>query len=364
MSDLTTLSNDMARAAADLLSSLTPEQRSKINLPFEDEATRRLWYYTPTPRPGLYMGEMDPKQQQNVFRLIASGLSNPGYNYATVVMGLEWIVDQWSGFPSRTYGDVPGTRVRDPGNYCVAVFGEPGDDGGWSWRIGGHHLNLHYTLKGGHVSPTPAFFGAEPAHVDMPGGLLLRPLAAQEDIARELLASLNPDQRAEAVISPIAATDVVQMMRPRIEDGALYQIGGNGPGGQVLRDKLGLTPEHDELLRYSLKPKGLPATKMTPEQRGIFSRLVGVYFEHMAEPVRQQFTHLSDPAQLSQGTAFAWAGTSEVGAPHYYRVQGERLLIEYDCTQDNANHTHSVWRDPEGDFGEDILSSHYAAAHA
>jgi hypothetical protein len=53
----------------------------------------------------------------------------------------------------------------------------------------------------------------------------------------------------------------------------------------------------------------------------------------------------------------------EPGAPHYYRIQGERLLIEYDCTQDEANHTHSVWRDPEGDFGEDILARHYAVEH-
>src|SRR5439155_3716240 len=121
---------------------------------------------------------------------------------------------------------------------------------------------------------TPAFFGAEPARVAMPGGATLRTLAAEEDLARQLLETLNPDQRAQAVLSPIAPTDIVQMNRPRIEDGALYQIGGAGPGGQGLRDKLGLTPAHDELLRYSEKPKGLPSGVMDGSQRELLTRLV------------------------------------------------------------------------------------------
>src|SRR6266550_4047035 len=147
MSDINVVTNEMTQAAVDFLSSLTTEQRRKVTLPFGDEKTRRLWYYTPTARPGLPLGEMSPMQQQRVRKLMATGLSDSGYNYAAMVMGLEWIVDQWSDFPDRTYGDLPGTRVRDPGNYCVAIFGEPGDEGGWSWRIGGPHLNLHYTLR-------------------------------------------------------------------------------------------------------------------------------------------------------------------------------------------------------------------------
>lgn len=362
MADLSSLSREMARAAASFLDSLSTGQRDKVTLPFEDEQTRRLWYYTPTPRPGLPLGEMTAKQQQAVRRLMATGLSDAGYNYAATVMGLEWIVDQWSGFPDRTYGDLPGTVVRDPANYCVAVWGQPGDEDGWAWRIGGHHLNLHFTLARGSVSPTPAFFGAEPARVAMPGGVTLRALAAEEDLARQLLLKLDPAQRQRAVISPIAATDIVQTNRPRVEEGALYQIGGGGPGGQGLRDKLGLTPEHDEMLRYTAAPKGLRAAEMTDAQRELLARLAQVYFEHVAEPIAAQFTSLLDPERMA-GTSFAWAGPAEPGAPHYYRIQGERLLIEYDCTQNDANHTHSVWRDPLGDFGEDILRAHYATGH-
>lgn len=362
MSNIADVTKDMTAAAVDFLDSLTAEQRRKVTFPFGDEATRRLWYYTPTPRPGLPLVEMSPKQRQSVLKLMATGLSDPGYNYAAIVMGLESIVDQWSAFPDRTYGDLPGTRVRDPSNYCVAVFGAPGQEDAWSWRIGGHHLNLHYTLHEGFVSPTPAFFGAEPARVSMPGGVLIRALAAEEDLARQLLETLKPDQRSRALLSPIPPTDIVQTNRPRIEDGALYQIGGAGPGGQGLRDKLGLTPEHDEILRYSLTPKGLPAGAMDTAQRDLLSRIVRVYFEHVAEPIAEQFAALAAPEGLSE-TTFVWAGSADFAAPHYYRIQGERLVIEYDCTQNDANHTHSVWRDPVGDFGEDILSSHYAADH-
>jgi Protein of unknown function (DUF3500) len=363
VSDIGAVIENMTLAARDFLASLTPEQRKKAVLPFGDEATRRLWYYTPTPRPGLPLGEMSPIQQQAVRKLMATGLTDPGYNYAATVMALEYIVDQWSTFPERTYGDLPGTRVRDPGNYCVAVFGSPGDEDGWSWRIGGHHLNLHYTLRDAFVSPTPAFFGAEPARVAMPGGVLLRALAAEEDLARQLLVSFNPEQRSRAVLSPVPPTDIVQMNRPRIEDGALYQIGGPGPGGQGLRDKLGLTPDHDESLRYSMTPKGLPAEAMDAAQRELLASLIRVYFEHVAGPIAGQFASLTD-LERPAGTTFAWAGSAEFAEPHYYRIQGERLVIEYDCTQNDANHTHTVWRDPLGDFGEDILASHYRAAHA
>jgi hypothetical protein len=362
MSEIAGFSKDMSTAAASFLDGLTAEQRKKANMPFSDE-TRRNWYYTPTPRPGLPLGEMNAKQQQSFRKLMALGLSETGYNYAISVMSLEYLVDYDSGFPARTYGDLPGTVVRDPANYCVIVYGTPGDEDGWSWRVGGHHLNLHYTLKPDFVSPTPAFFGAEPSRVAMPGGVTFRALAAEEDLARQLLAALSPEQRVRAVLNAVPPTDIVQMNRPRIEDGAIYQIGGQGPGGQGLRDKLGLTPAMDEILRYSATPKGLNAAAMDDAQREILAELVNVYFEHLAEPIQAQYAALLDAERLN-GASFAWAGSDVYAEPHYYRIQGERVLIEYDCTQNDANHTHSVWRDPLGDFGEDILAGHYALSHA
>ncbi|HEX5369994.1 MAG TPA: DUF3500 domain-containing protein [Dehalococcoidia bacterium] len=362
MNDIGSVVTQISGATERYLEDLSQDQISRAVLQFGDEEERRRWFYTPTPRPGLYLRELSPKQHQNLMRMLAASLSEVGYNYASTVIGLERLVDYDSGFPERTYGDVEGTRVRDPDNYCVAVFGSPSDDE-WSWRIGGHHLSLHVTIRDGAVSMLPAFFGAEPAHVRMPGGVLLRALAAEEDLARELLHLLSPEQRARAVLSPIAPTDIVQRNLPRIEDGSLPQIGGGGPGGQALRDKLGLTPAHDEMYRYSTAPKGLPAGDMSAEQRAALVRLARVYFEHLPEAVQHQSDPLFEPAQLD-ATTFAWAGPGEFGAPHYYRVQGERLLIEYDCTQNDANHTHSVVRDPLGDFGDDLLAQHYALDHS
>ncbi len=60
---------------------------------------------------------------------------------------------------------------------------------------------------------------------------------------------------------------------------------------------------------------------------------------------------------------FAWSGGVNRGDPRYYRVHAPSFLIEFDDTQDEANHIHSVWRDLAGDFGADLLKQHYAASH-
>jgi hypothetical protein len=302
---------------------------------------------------------MSPAQRQWVRRLLAAALSEAGYNHVAIIIGLESAVDYFQGFLDRTYGDLAGTRMRDQGNYRLAVFGEPGTDSPWGWTFGGHHVSLSYTFRGNTISVTPAFFGGEPARTPMPGGQVLRPLAAEEDFARRLLSLLSAQQRETAILSPIAATDIVQMNKPRIEAGSLYDIGGPGPGGQQLRDELGLGPDDDEAYRYTIDPKGLRAVDMSREQREALAALVKVYFSHMPEAIGDAYAYLLSPEHF-EGTAFAWGGGDDYGGAHYYRVQSDRLLIEYDCSQDGANHTHTVWRDPIGDFGEDILRQHLA----
>lgn len=188
MSDLTTTTAAMTKAAADFLAGLTPEQRSKASLSFDDGRERRRWFYTPTPRPGLPLQEMTPIQQQSVRRLLASGLSRAGYTYAATIIGLEYLVDYSPGLP-RPHLRRPArhARARPPQLLRGRLRHTGRPESGWSWRIGGHHLSLHFTLHDGAISSTPAFFGAEPARSPMPGGALLRPLAAEEDLARELL---------------------------------------------------------------------------------------------------------------------------------------------------------------------------------
>jgi hypothetical protein len=363
VSEAETVIVNLSKTTSGFLDSLDDAKREKAVVAFEDEETRRTWYYTPRPRAGLPMGEMSPAQNQWVRRMLAASLSEAGYNHAALIIGLEYAVDYFQEFVDRTYGDLPGTRNRDQGNYRVAVFGRPGSDGPWGWTLGGHHLSLHYTVHGDSISVTPAFFGGEPARTPMPGGQVFRPLAAEEDTARRLLSLLSADQLDKATLSSIAATDIVQTNRPRVEKGALYEIGGPGPGGQKLRDELGLSPEDDEAYRYTVAPKGLRVVEMNKEQRDSLATLIEVYFSHMPDAIGKYYAWLLSPERF-EGTAFAWGGSNDFGAAHYYRVQSDRLLIEYDCSQDGANHTHSVWRDPIGDFGEDILRRHKAREQA
>jgi hypothetical protein len=368
----------MAEAATDLMAALAPEQRRKAVFDFPAEDERRLWYYTPTDHGGLPLVEMDPAQQQRTHRLVSSGLSGPGYVTASTIMGLENTLDAEEGWRAnffRNRGD--SARGRDPLMYYVSIFGQPGGDAPWGWRFGGHHISLHYTVVGGQiVAPTPTFFGAHPAEARFVGPGVLRPLAGEEDLARELLHALDAEQRHAAVVSAVAPWDMVTGNRPTVEDGALpppnWEIFREGFEGAALErsranqarteQTLGLQQEHLEALRYGRAPKGLPAARMTAPQRQVLAALIRQYIDRMPEEIAVIEASKLAGAALD-GVHFAWAGSFERRRPHYYRLQGPRFLVEYDNIQNDANHIHSVWRDPEGDFGADLLAQHYAQSH-
>jgi hypothetical protein len=362
----------MAEAGKDLLEHLRAEQRAKILLPIDDQAERETWYYTPTPRLGVPIFELEALQRQKLRRLLASGLSADGYNAVAVIMGVEAIVDSWTGFPDRNYGDLPNTRLRDPQNYFAAIYGQPGEEG-WGWRVGGHHVGVHFTVRNGVVSPTPAFLGVEPSYIEMPGNIFLRPLAAEEDLARKLLGSLDPNQLGVAVIAPVAPFDIVQANRPAIEADALPWPDTFGiEATNRLRQNLGITDELDTMVKYTLQPKGLPYSAMSSDQQQCMVQLITTYFDRVKPEVAAQYADRLQPSQL-ENTTFSWAGPvvtqtpsvrSERRPAFYYRVQGERLLIEFDNAQNDTNHAHSVWRDPSTDFGRNVLAEHYALHHA
>ena len=312
------LGGRMAEAAEGWLASLGLAQRAKASFGFPADTERTRWYYTPTERGGLPLAEMGPTQQRLAHRLVASGLSEGGYATAATIMGLENVLDAREGWRRGYDGRTVPHRGRDPQLYFLSVFGDPGS-GSWGWRAGGHHLALNYTLAAdGHISASPLFFGANPALTRLVGPVVLRPLAAEEDLGRELLASLAPEQRAMAVVSPVAPGDILQRNRPRVEAGP---------------------------------PDGLPAGRMLPQQRALLEGLVRHYLDRLpAELAAAEAARVTGEA--GEALRFAWAGGAEPGQPHYYRVQGPRLLIEYDNVQDGVNHVHSVWRDPAGDFGQ------------
>jgi hypothetical protein len=325
-----------ARAWLDLLDA-GQHRVATGNVPTDagSDAERRRWFYTPTDHGGLTFHQQRPAQQRAAMRLVSTGLSTAGYVTVATVIGLENVLDEVEGFAARFGRE----RGRDPGLYYLRVFGEPGAAAPWGWRFGGHHVSLNNLVVDGEVAATtPCFLGADPATSALLGGAALRPLARVEDLARDLVRSLDPRLAALAVLQPHAPDDLVTTNRTRVADTDPASVVG-----------------------YTTTPKGVPATELDGEQRALLRTLLGTYLGRVPEGVCP-LDRYADEAALD-AVHFAWAGPTEPGAPHYYRLQGPRLLAEWDNTQRGANHGHSVWRDPTADFGLDVLAAHHAAHH-
>jgi hypothetical protein len=366
----------MVEAATAWLDSLDAEQRAAAVRPWPAEEERHRWYYTPTDHGGLPLQRMRPAQQQLAMRLVAAGLSHPGYVTASTIIGLENVLDQADGWPDgRGRGR---ERNRDPLAYWLTVFGEPSLTGPWSWRFGGHHVSVHHLiLDGGVQASTPCFLGADPASSPLLGGLLLRPLGAAEDLARELVDSLDEKQLARAVISPAAPVDIVSGNRPRLNDGDrlmplpdVWRGRLTDPGLHDLvtathdraESRAGFTPELHDAVQLTAAPKGIPAADLSPSQQDRLRALLDVFIGRIPEELAAREAAKFAGDRL-RDVHLAWAGGVARGLPHYYRLQGPHLLAEYDNTQRDANHVHTVWRDPDCDFGDDVLARHLAAFH-
>jgi hypothetical protein len=343
-----TVAERMGEAATNWLASLNAGQRTKAVLAFEDQEKRTSWYYTPTDRDGLPLAEMDRRQQRLAHQLAATGLSRAGYVAASTIMGLEATLDAIEGWHRSSRG-------RDPGLYYLSLFlpadgSGPGAKEPWGWRFEGHHISLNYTIAGGRlVSPTPTFFGANPAEAPLGATSTLRPLGNVEDLARELAHALEPEQRARAIVSSLAPADIVLANRSFVPT-------------STDADEGGLQSSVQEAVRYTPTPKGLAAGAMANAQREILMALIGEYIHRMPDELAEIEAAALHRRGLG-GIHFAWAGGLERHQGHYYRIQGPRFLVEYDNTQNEANHVHSVWRDPANDFGAHVLAEHYARAH-
>lgn len=315
----------MAEAATRFLDALSPEQRAAAEFPFAGDE-RYVWNYTPVERRGLRLKEMTPDQRTAALALFSSGLSARGAQQAQQIIDLEPILRE-----AESLAGVADTLHRDPERYAFSVFGEPGGAAPWAWRAGGHHLGLHFTIVAGDlVAPTPLFFGSNPAAVRHGPSRGLRVLAAEEDLARVLLASLAPAQRAHAIVDPVAPSDILTKNYRRLE--------------------------------LNLPPSGIRYDSLTGEQREHLIRLVRHYVDRAADDLAALAWQRIAQSGLDTVT-FAWAGPEERGQGHYYAVKGATFLVEYDNTQNGANHIHSVWRDAANDWDEDVLADHYATAH-
>ena len=309
------------RAAADQVLAALPEKaRRQVQRPFTD-ADRLDWHYTPHSRNGVALKELDAGGRMAVNALLRQALSVPGYAKVVNIIELELVLREL-----ETFG-----LMRDPERYHLTIYGRPDASALWGWRFEGHHLSLNFTLAGDRlVVDTPSFLGANPARVPKGPRQGLRALADEEDLGRALLASLTDAQRRQAVFATETYGDIVTSDAEKVDP---------------------------------LTPVGITAAQLDPGQRQRLLALIRIYadtFEPTLAAARM--------ARVTQGGTdairFGWAGATVPGRPHYYRIQGPLFLIEYDASQNQGNHIHTVWRDFNGDFGRDLLRQHYEAARA
>lgn len=309
---------EIADAAVRFLGLLDSDQRARATYALADDE-RFNWNFVPTTRNGLPLREMTPEQRTAAHTLLRATTSSQGYHKANAVIELERILGLLEGRPER----------RDPEQYFVTVFGTPSATDPWGWRFEGHHLSLNFASPSNELVVTgPAFMGANPATVPSGEKAGWRPLGAEEDLARSLVRSLDMDQRGQAVLSTEAPQDIITG-----------------------------SDRHVTLQEF----EGIPVSRLTAHQRGLFMRVIGEYVGNMESSAAHAWMtriQAMDPAQLH----FAWAGSLDPGEGHYYRIHAPSFLIEYDNTQNDANHVHSVWRDLENDFGGDALAHHYREA--
>jgi hypothetical protein len=312
----------MSAAAKSFLATLEPAQKQKATFDFKSDE-RTNWFFTPVPRKGLPLKEMTASQRTAALGLLRTGLSDGGFQTAATIRELEKVLKEVE------MGKGP---VRDPEQYFFSIFGEPSDSGTWGWRYEGHHCAQNWTVVNGKaVASSPQFFGSNPAEVrvEVPGAPPkgTRALAQEEDAARALLNSLTEEQKKQAVINATAPSDIITSNKRQAEIQA---------------------------------DTGLAFSQLTEEQKQLFRRLLQVYTSKQPQALARQRMQKIRQAGMDN-VKFAWMGSLEKNQGHYYRVQGSTFLIEYDNTQNNANHIHAVWRDFKGDFGMDLLAMHYHA---
>jgi hypothetical protein len=308
----------MTEAARAFAASLDAAQRERATFPV-DAATRDDWHYIPRERPGLPMGALDDAQKKTFRALLESALSDEGVRKVDGVILLESVLREIENSPAR-----------DPAHYMVSLFGAPGTTEPWGWRLEGHHLSLNFLEEKGRVAVTPYFLGANPEKVASGPHAGLRPLADEEELARKLASSFDAAQRALGIREDEVPADVIL-----------------SPGRAA----------------SFLDPPGISGTKLTDEQRALLARIAALYPGAIDEAIHGDAVDRVRKTPASD-LHFLWIGALDPGKPHYWRVQGPRFAIELDNVQGGASHVHTLWRDFDDDFGEDLLRRHYEEQHS
>ena len=322
-SEVSNAAAQMKEACTVFLRSLSEDQKIKATYSYQD-GERVFWYYPPLNRHGLPLRDMDINQKELAYNIMATGLTEKSYEQAKLIIDHELVL----GPLEKEQGRI--TFVRDPELYYFTVFGDPSGTDPWGWRAEGHHVSLHFSIWGDKVmSVTPFFFGANPAEVRKGPKSGLRILGSREDLAFELMNSLDKGQHNRAIIYEKAPLDILT-----------YNS-----------SKASLPQE-----------EGLAASRMSGTQQEMMMSLVSEYVGQVRTDIsKERLDAIKE--QGIDGFHFAWAGPAQKDKEHYYRIHGGNFLVEFDNRQDGANHIHSVWRDVENDFAQDILREHLLLYH-
>lgn len=317
------MSQNLTQTAQQFIATLDPQQQKKAVYTAISEE-RFNWHFFPkNDRKGIPLGELNEQQKKAALSLVRSCFSENGTQKVNEVMALEGVL---KSLENRGAGD----NYRDAGKYYFIVFGKPGEKNTWGWRLEGHHLSFSFTSKNNKlVSATPGFMGANPAVV--PDGPHKGKAALQEETEKgfALVNMLSKEQMTQALISDRALPDIITFVSRRA---------------------------------YIEKPQGIHYSALNRDQQAKMMELIEVYIRRYTKLFADDMLNELKAAGLEK-LQFAWAGSLQPGAGHYYRIQGPTIIIEYDNTQNNANHIHSVLRDLKHDFGGDEMLAHYEKDH-
>jgi hypothetical protein len=316
---------DLSDKANHFLSVLSPELKSQTQFSLEDKERLNM-HFIPITRKGPTFHDFGDEQKKAALDLLSTSLGQEGYRKSIEIMELEkvLIIIEENRFKMQD-----GTR-RDPLNYHFCIFGDPSSTNIWGWRFEGHHLSLNFLSEEGNiVSSTPSFFGSNPGVVQIEEQKGREVLKSETELGFKLVNALSKEQQSTAIFSETAPREIIT--------GTDVKVKG-------------------------IDPKGICITELEDNQRKIFMDLLNIYIDNYELGFSKTLRAKIEKAGLEK-LYFAWAGGLEHGTGHYYRIQGPMLLIEYDNTQNNANHVHSVVRDLTNDFAEDILKAHYQNEH-
>ncbi|HZF64350.1 MAG TPA: DUF3500 domain-containing protein [Chitinophagaceae bacterium] len=315
----------MLNAAKQFLNTLDAAQKSKAQYPFDTEERFNFHFFPKNDRKGISLNEMNEAQKKAAFNLVKTCLSEQAFRKTREIIALETVL-------KAVENRKPEDNFRDPGKYYFTIFGLPGQKTIWGWRLEGHHVSFNFSAHDNKlISGTPGFLGTNPAIVMQGPQKGKQVLKEEADLGFQLLHMLSADGLKKAIIDTLAPNEIITFVSRK----AMLQ-----------------------------KNAGIAFTDLAPPQQQLLLKLVKLYVDRYTRLFSEEMLKDIQNAGF-ENLWFAWAGhtTPEVGKAHYYRIQGPTFIIEYDNSQSNANHVHSVFRDLKNDFGEDYLQEHYNTAH-